>query len=384
MARDASAYAGREQALVKHYLLETYLDRLVHKVARSYDQIVYVDGYSGPWLSSGQSFEDTSFGIALSALRKAKASWAALGRTPRMVAHLVERDAKAYQKLATVPERFPDIEVHTHFGDFRALAAEISRRIPNAAFSFVLIDPKGWRIDLNQIEPLIARPNAEVLFNFMFEFVNRAASMSDPLTVSGLDQLIPYGAWRDALPNATTPDQRKRIIVDAFAESLSKVGGYEFVAETPILRPVRDRVLYSLVYGTRKPIGLQVFRDTQVKALREQAKIRGAAKVRAASEKSNQSELFDSFVDMAPDESLASLEGELGQAEATILQLLPTSPEAISYGTLWPKVLSRHVVRETEVASIVAAMRRDGRVLIQDWGPRVRRPQGSYLLARPA
>jgi hypothetical protein len=63
-------YAGREQAWVKHYFLGNYLERLVHKVAASFDTIVYVDGFSGPWKSEAEDFADTSFGIALEALRR--------------------------------------------------------------------------------------------------------------------------------------------------------------------------------------------------------------------------------------------------------------------------------------------------------------------------
>ena len=63
-------YAGREQSYVKHVLLESYLEKLVHKVASRYDQIAYVDGFAGPWLSANERFEDTSFGIALSAARQ--------------------------------------------------------------------------------------------------------------------------------------------------------------------------------------------------------------------------------------------------------------------------------------------------------------------------
>ena len=40
-------YADREQAYVKHVLLEGYLERLVHKVASSYDEVAYVDGFAG-------------------------------------------------------------------------------------------------------------------------------------------------------------------------------------------------------------------------------------------------------------------------------------------------------------------------------------------------
>lgn len=64
-------YAGREQAYVKHTFLERYLEALAHKTASHYDHIVYVDGFAGPWQSGNHNFQDTSFGIALNALRSA-------------------------------------------------------------------------------------------------------------------------------------------------------------------------------------------------------------------------------------------------------------------------------------------------------------------------
>jgi hypothetical protein len=63
-------YQGREQSYVKHVFLERYLESLVHKTASSYNHIVYVDGFAGPWQSASEQFKDTSFGIALNALRQ--------------------------------------------------------------------------------------------------------------------------------------------------------------------------------------------------------------------------------------------------------------------------------------------------------------------------
>jgi hypothetical protein len=70
-----SDYQGREQSYVKHVFLERYLERLVHKTASVYSHIVYVDGFAGPWQSANEKFEDTSFGIALNTLHRAKAAW---------------------------------------------------------------------------------------------------------------------------------------------------------------------------------------------------------------------------------------------------------------------------------------------------------------------
>ena len=120
-------YAGREQSYVKHVFLENYLEALAHKTASTYPHIVYVDGFAGPWQSANERFEDTSFGIALSALRQAKESWKQMGRNVRMSAHLVERDATAYAKLEEVPKRFPDVSVSTYSGDFVELIPTITQ-----------------------------------------------------------------------------------------------------------------------------------------------------------------------------------------------------------------------------------------------------------------
>ena len=149
-------YAGREQSYVKHVFLEDYLERLVRKTASTFSDIVYIDGYAGPWQSASERFEDTSFGIALTALRRAKESWKQIGRNVRMSAHLVERDATAYAKLKEASQRFSDVSVSTYSGDFVGLIPNIIKLIPSNAFAFFLIDPKGWRIPLQQLAPLAA------------------------------------------------------------------------------------------------------------------------------------------------------------------------------------------------------------------------------------
>jgi hypothetical protein len=59
-------YAGREQASVKHFLLESYLARLIMITAQArYHRIVYVDAFAGPWKSARGDLSDTSFAKAV-------------------------------------------------------------------------------------------------------------------------------------------------------------------------------------------------------------------------------------------------------------------------------------------------------------------------------
>jgi three-Cys-motif partner protein len=379
-------YAGREQSYVKHVFLERYLEALVIKTASTYNHIVYVDGFAGPWQSANEQFEDTSFGIALNALRRAKQTWQGSGRTVQMTALLVERDAKAFVQLAKIPARYPDIAVMTYPKDFMSVVPTLLKEIPRDAFAFFLIDPKGWRIRLAELQPLLGRDKSEVIFNFMFDFVNRAASMKAAV---GLDELIPYGDWRRRLAEAepiasvtATPEERKEILVDAFTESLRLLGGYEYVVPTEILRPLTDRTLYCLFYATRNDTGLSVFRDCQIAALKAQSTTRAAGKVKYKASSSGQSELFESLHEMGPDEIEGRIENEKRKAEAAIRHLVPKSPASIVYRKLWSTILLHHMVRKTDVNTICADMRKKEELLFPDWEARRRVPQDNYRVQR--
>lgn len=384
-----SHYDGREQSYVKHVFLERYLEALVHKTASTYSHIVYVDGFAGPWQSSAQRFEDTSFGIALRALRRAKESWKAK-RAVSMAAHLVERDLVAYERLSRISEKYPEVTVRTYPGDFMHVLPRILGEIPSDAFTFFFVDPKGWRIRLNALQSMLSRRNSEVVFNFMFDFINRAASIKDPSIVTGLNELIPYGDWRKALEAAEvvanrplTSDERKSILIDAFRESLAKLGNYDYVAETTVLRPLSDRPLYCLFYASRHRKGIEVFRDCQIKAEHEQSKVRAAVKVKHAAANTGQRELFESFHDMAPDELEVFLQHESNEAEKTLFELVPQVPGSILYENLWPQVLARHVVRRPDINKIAARLRREGRLFFPDWEQGKHIPQPYYRTQRP-
>jgi three-Cys-motif partner protein len=383
-------YVGREQAYVKHVFLEHYLEALIFKTASTFNHIVYIDGFAGPWQSANEEFADTSFGIALNALRQAKDTWQKRKRNVRMTALLVEQHPKAYAKLATIQTRFPDIAIKTYPADFIKIVPDIVADIPRDAFAFFFVDPKGWRIPLLKLKPMLERPKSEMTFNFMFEFINRAAGMTEPVTVAGLDELMPYGNWRVRLADAEkdagrplTPDERKDILISAFTENLAQIGRYHFVVPTEILRPSKNRILYCLFYATRHESGLAAFRECQTKALDAQAETRAALKVRRESADTGQSELFTSLHDMGPNETAALRAKAKAAAEAAILDSTPQAPDHITYKRLWAAVLTRHAVRLTDVNAMCAKLRKTEALLFPDWETGKRVPQDRYRVQRP-
>ena len=381
MALGPEHYAGREQAYVKHFFLKRYFSDLIHKISNSYEEIIYVDGFSGPWQSEQDDLGDTSFGIALDAMRSAKAARRKDGRNVEMHALLVERNKKAFQELERVPAKYPEIKVRTYNGEFVPLVSRLSSDMPKNAFAFIFIDPKGWRIDIESVVPLLRRPNTEVLFNFMFDFINRAASMTDPAIVEGLNALIKTDNWRQRLDTAQPEgaqklaDVRKAILVDAFSQTLAKLGGYTFVAETPIFKPLADRTLYSLIYATRKSPGIEVFRRNQLKALREQEVVR--ANKRQAKKSGAQIEAFLPS-EMSASETEAYLEFERISAERYFIELINEHTPAPTYGELWPKVLAKHAITRKDLNSIAASLKTDGRLTFPDWTRGKRVPEDGW------
>lgn len=389
MRPDLANYEGREQAFVKHHFLADYVESLVFKIASAYSDVVYVDGFSGPWKDQGEKFEDTSFGIALQALRRAKAAWAKLGRPDvTMTALLVEKDPEAYTRLQEILPLYPDISIHTFNADFVEIVPELLAAIPHRAFSFVLMDPKGWNIDMKAVAPLLRRPNCEIVFNFMFTMINWSASMPNIAIQAGLERLMPDTDWKRRLDAVTSAGGtavatlRKDILIASICEVIHRLGSYQYVMETPVLFPTKNRTFYSLIYATRSTKGVEVFRDCQHAALRAQDAVRADLQSAKREKESGTADMFGSSLTGNEFAGRWIAEQEAG-ARAAMLEAIPIGDNSITYGKLWPQILSRYGVRRVRLGRIAAELKEQGLVCFLDWGgPHKKVPDDSYRVCR--
>lgn len=389
MTPDLSNYSGREQAFVKHHFLANYVEQLVFKVSSRRD-VVYVDGFSGPWKDQGERYEDTSFGIALESLRRAKQTWKGMGRgNPTMTALLVEKDPQAYARLQEIVPRYPDITIRTFNGDFVQLVPDLLRYIPDDAFSFVLMDPKGWKIEMEAVAPLLCRPNSEVVFNFMFTMINWSAAMPNAAIQAALGSLMPKTNWKQQLdsiapaPGLSRADARKQVLVGAICEAIGRLGDYPYVMETPVLFPLKDRTFYSLIYATRSTKGIEVFRDCQHVSLRKQDEVRSGLRVAQRDERAG---MIDMFGALPTEDDFAArwMAEQETSARAALLAATPMAPGTTTYGNLWPRILARYGVRKVRLGRMTAELRRSQQLEFLDWGSRKQVPDESYRMSRPA
>ena len=90
----AVSIKGREQTYLKHLVLENYLERLswIIGFGSEYGKICYVDGFSGPWKSGSEDYEDTSIRISLDILSKTKSGLQELGKSVKFKCIFVEKE----------------------------------------------------------------------------------------------------------------------------------------------------------------------------------------------------------------------------------------------------------------------------------------------------
>lgn len=300
------AYQGREQSYVKHVLLKSYLEKLFHIIGVSSKRIgitelCYVDCFAGPWSSDTATLADTSIGISLEALENCRQQLAKLDVSLRIRALYIEKDVSAFSKLEKFLSTRPssDIEARCLNGDFVAMQSQILDWCGKNSFSFFFIDPTGWKeVAVAALVPLLQRRQSEFLINFMYDFVNRTASMPD---------------WKE--PIATLlgesldltdldPSEREDRLISTYRTNLkakmSSTGKlYPRSAYVRVLDRKKERPKYHLIYLTTHPRGIIEFMEASEKVDLIQKHVRASTKQAERAIKTGIDDMFadDVYVD---------------------------------------------------------------------------------------
>lgn len=373
-------YFGREQTKAKHFILKRYLQALAFKVLR-FSDITYVDGFSGPWETQTEDFVDSSFMIAISVLKDAQQKiQTQTGRRPKIRCFFSENNRQAYIKLATAiaPFHKPEegFEVKTYCGEFEDAVSEIQAFI-GRSLPLIFIDPKGWKgYSFNKIGPLFNRPKCEVLINFMYDFVNRAASMSDAKTIASLNPILGGAEWETRLdPNLP----RGRAVEKLFRDNLATAGRFDFVVSTKIDRPTADRPHFFIVYGTKSRDGLKAFRKIEYDALRINARDRADAKERKRENKSGSHDLFSGLdADIQETTIDEIVEEQKALASQDVLKFL-RELGPMYFSKAWELLLQAYMLRVTNVKDICIDLARIGEI-DNTWGGGTRKPRDEDMI----
>ena len=287
---DDEIYAKREQTQVKHYILRHYLKRLAHIVGSRWDSITYVDCFAGPWKVRSSELLDSSFAIALEELRQAQETHRLRGRALRLRCFFLEQNRSAFAQLRDFAERVTDAEVSVRNNSFEESVSTILKFIQSdeQTFPFLFIDPTGWTgFALKTISPLLLK--GEVLINFMTGHIGRF--LNEEQSQQSFEALFGSSSFRERVAGLSGRE-REDAAVTEYMTNLKRQGGYEYVLPAIVLHPEIDRTHFHLIYATRHPKGVEVFKATEKKAMQEMERVRAEAQQRRREERTGQRALF--------------------------------------------------------------------------------------------
>jgi three-Cys-motif partner protein len=276
-----AAYDGREQALVKHRLLEDYLEKLFLIIGMGTKsggskELCYVDCFAGPWGDPSEDMQATSIAISLRTLDTCRQKLASLKVFVKIKALYIEKKPSSFKRLqAHLADHTPrSIQSHCMQGDFVSLRQEILNWVGPDAFTFFFIDPKGYTpIAVPILAPMVRRPRSEFLINLMYDHANRAMSMESMkatmITVIGKDLDV----------TGMNPQEREHAFVHTYRESLKQcvpasTSRPARAGHARVMNPERDRAKYHLVYLTTHPLGIVKFMEISEGTDRVQSQVR--------------------------------------------------------------------------------------------------------------
>lgn len=300
------SYQGREQAFVKHKLLENYLEKLFLIIGMSASrlgltELCYVDCFAGPWSDDSEDLAGTSIAISLKILERCRETLGSRGVGPRFRALYIEENPKAFGRLQTFLTKRSQTRVQAEAmsGDFVALRQDILKWCGHKGFVFFFIDPKGWKeVAVDTLRPLLTRQQSEFLINFQYDFVNRTASMP------GWKQEISTLLGENVEVGDMSSAEREKYLVDTYKRNLKLriPSSKQFPARSGYVRvldPQKERAKYHLVYLTSHPRGIIEFMEISEALDFVQRQVRATAKDQARSAKTGMEDMFgaDSQID---------------------------------------------------------------------------------------
>jgi three-Cys-motif partner protein len=386
-ASEDPPYVGREQTLVKHFILQKYLERFAHIVGSRWDVLTYVDCFSGPWNARSEKFEDSSFAIALKELRNARATLAKRGRSVQLRCFFLEKNRSAYAKLKEYADSVTDVNVETRNAALEDSITEIVDFVQRGganSFPFVFIDPTGWTgFGMQTIAPLLRLNPGEVLINFMTGHIRRFLDSPQEETQDSFRQLFGSGAFRAKVQGLAKQD-REDAAIEEYSRNVRQTGGFTQTCTAIVLHPELDRTHFNLIYATRNPKGIEVFKDAEKKAMAVQETARAEAEQRRRETRTGQLDLLASG-ELHDASHYNSLRARYLAKSRGAVQRALQAKRRLLYDDAWMLALCEPMVWESDLKEWIEEWVRAGQLEVGGMRDRQRVPhrdEQNYLISK--
>jgi three-Cys-motif partner protein len=346
---EPNLYIGREQTLVKHLILQKYLERFAHIIGSGWSTLTYVDCFSGPWNVRSNELKDSSFSIALNELRKARDTHAAKNKTVLLRCLFLEKDPDAFNRLKEFADGVTDAEVLPLNLELEEAVAEIVDFVKKGgsnSFPFVFIDPTGWTgFAMDVIKPLMQFKPGEVLINFMTGDIRRFATSPQQQTEQTFLRLFGSKEFKKVVEGLSGMDREDALVAE-YRNIVAVKGDFKFTCSAIVLHPEFDRTRFHLIYATRHPKGVKVFKEAEKAAMQQMQQIRGDVQQRKHEDDTQRALLPDMWRDSSYFDSLRE---RYTQTAKNAIQAFLRERQHSSYDDAWELAMSFPLTWESDL-----------------------------------
>lgn len=346
---NSSLYEGREQTQVKHWILEEYLSAAYPIVGSWAADLAYIDCLAGPWETRDPNFEDTSFAQAIQVLRRSRSKLAERRKFPTIRCLLIEKDKKAFEQLHRYANGITDLDLAARNWDFTEHIQDVvtfSKQRKNS-FPFFFIDPTGWELAaVDLLGPILRVRPGEVLINLMTSWIKRFLSDES----KNFERLVGPHIGRI---RQLSGDEQEEELVRCYSDGVRSAGSFDYVCTLPVMKTANDTFHFWMVYGTRHPKGVEVFKTTEKRVIPMMHETRAESQQRRKVEQSGQ------LTFLSPAE--AYLERRFSRLRAKNLELarnqtlgLLRQSQSLSFDDVWAASMAYALVSESDLKDWIA------------------------------
>lgn len=264
-APKSTVWAMEPHTRAKHEILNRYLEAWTAILSLGrFPSIAYVDGFAGPGV-----YEKGEIGspiIALNAALEQQRQHPKMAMT-KLIFLFIEQKKDRAERLQ---ERVDALQLPSNFrvkvvggAGFEAGFREhlLDRyRSHNKPLppTFAFIDPFGWKdAPFSLVKEILANDSCEILFNFMYEEINRF--IEHPDQTKNFDDLFGTDAWRD-VASLEDPRLRRAFFHDLYVRQLRRAAGARYVRSFEMANE-NDATDYFLFFATNSRKGIQKMKE---------------------------------------------------------------------------------------------------------------------------
>jgi hypothetical protein len=245
-------WSYEEQTKIKHKVFRDYFDKWV-KILGKYDNLNYIDGFGGcgAYKDQKDKVKEPYYGSPILAARVIK------DNQKHVNILIVDKEKENITNLKGI-FKYLELDIKPTFinDTFDSAINKILDKVSNIAPTFVFIDPFGFEIKYSTLKRIMNIKKSEILFNFMFNGINRFLSLEQNEQI--MNDLFGTNEWKSL--SELKGVERENKMINLYRSQLKRIAKFVFPYKMEF--PEMRRTYYYLFHLTNHYKGASIMKSS--------------------------------------------------------------------------------------------------------------------------